>query len=104
MNKYYQILELTPGASRDEIKAAYRRLAKQYHPDVNPTEEASVHFLEIHEAYDYLTSNYPDLHVHNDIETDIDIGGTVYYYRNGTVTAFDGTQWIFEYGFNEYNG
>ena len=34
MKTHYQTLNLTPGASLEEVKASYRRLAKQYHPDV----------------------------------------------------------------------
>ena len=35
MRDPYEVLELSPGASDDEIKAAYRKLAKKYHPDLN---------------------------------------------------------------------
>lgn len=52
MDKYYQILGLKPGARKEEIKRAYRRLAKKYHPDVNPKGEQK--FLLIREAYEYL--------------------------------------------------
>lgn len=50
----YEVLGVSPDASQDEIKAAYRRLAKQYHPDVNPTTEASSRMSEINHAYDML--------------------------------------------------
>lgn len=55
MNKYYQILGLQSGASKEEVKAAYRKLAMKYHPDVNPSPQAKERFLEILEAYEYLT-------------------------------------------------
>lgn len=55
MNKYYQILGLKPGAGKDEIKRAYRKLAMKYHPDINPGEEAKAKFIQILEAYEYLT-------------------------------------------------
>ena len=51
---YYDILGVDKNASADEIKSAYRRLAKKYHPDLNKTEEAANKFKEINEAYEVL--------------------------------------------------
>ncbi len=51
---YYEILGLSKGASTDEIKSAYRKLAKQYHPDINKDPDAPKKFEEIQEAYDVL--------------------------------------------------
>ena len=51
---YYSILGVNKGASEDEIKSAYRRLSKKYHPDLNKTEEAANKFKEINEAYEVL--------------------------------------------------
>lgn len=51
---YYSILGVDKNASDDEIKSAYRRLAKKYHPDLNKTEEAAAKFKEINEAYQVL--------------------------------------------------
>lgn len=51
---YYGILGVNKDASEDEIKSAYRRLAKKYHPDLNKTEEAAEKFKEINEAYEVL--------------------------------------------------
>lgn len=51
---YYSILGVDKNASDDEIKSAYRRLAKKYHPDLNKTEEAANKFKEINEAYEVL--------------------------------------------------
>ncbi len=54
MKNYYDILEIAPTASEDEIKAAYRRLARSCHPDV-AGEERRARFDEITEAYKLLT-------------------------------------------------
>lgn len=53
-NRYLEILHLQPGASKQEVKAAYRRLSKQYHPDRNPSADAAEKFLAINEAYRFL--------------------------------------------------
>lgn len=52
---YYEVLGLSQGASQDEIKKAYRRLARQYHPDVNKDADAEDTFKEINEAYRVLS-------------------------------------------------
>ncbi|HEX2395259.1 MAG TPA: DnaJ domain-containing protein [Bacteroidales bacterium] len=59
MRDYYKILEVPEGASLDEIKQSYRRLAKQYHPDVNKSQDAHQKFCEISEAYEFLTNHWP---------------------------------------------
>ncbi|MGI6734947.1 MAG: Chaperone protein DnaJ [Tenericutes bacterium ADurb.Bin239] len=51
---YYEVLGIKKSASKDEIKSAYRKLAKKYHPDVNKTEGAEEQFKEVQEAYDIL--------------------------------------------------
>lgn len=58
-NKYLEVLNLTPGASKTEIKSAFRKLSKLYHPDLNKNENAVEKFLEIHEAYKFLTEVGP---------------------------------------------
>src|SRR5215218_2909154 len=53
---YYGILGVKKDAKADEIKKAYRRLARKHHPDVNPNDKASEDkFKEVQEAYDVLS-------------------------------------------------
>ncbi len=53
---YYKILGVARGASADEIKKAFRKLARKYHPDVNPGDKkAESKFKEINEAYEVLS-------------------------------------------------
>ena len=54
---YYEVLGISKNATQDEIKKAYRKLAKKYHPDANPDnkEEAEAKFKEVNEAYENLS-------------------------------------------------
>jgi curved DNA-binding protein len=52
---YYDVLDVPRGASNDDIRGSYRRLARKYHPDVNKEEGAEDRFKEIGEAYEVLS-------------------------------------------------
>ena len=54
MSNYHKILGVSSGATKSQIKNAYRKLAKQYHPDRNKSPDAHEKFLQISEAYEAL--------------------------------------------------
>ncbi|MCP5105283.1 MAG: molecular chaperone DnaJ [bacterium] len=86
MNDYYKTLGVSRKASLTEIKKAYRKLARKYHPDLNPGDKASEKkFKEITEAYEVLR----DPKKRNQYDTFGSVGGN---FRTGgrTPTGFDG--------------
>ena len=56
VKNYYKTLGLSTSATKAEIKIAYRKLAKKYHPDKNKSNQASQLFIEVNEAYAYLSN------------------------------------------------
>jgi len=58
ISDYYRILGLNQGCSVDEIKKAYRKKAREYHPDINHSANAKDIFISITEAYEFLITNY----------------------------------------------
>lgn len=64
LTDYYEILGLPSDSSVEEIKRAYRKKARLYHPDINPAPDAKDNFISITEAYEFLIAN------HDKIKTD----------------------------------
>ena len=85
---YYDVLGIQKGATEDEIKKAYRKLAKKYHPDLNPNnKEAEVKFKEVNEAYEVLSdkdkkSRY-DQFGHAGVDPNYASGNGSRYYTSG---------------------
>ena len=73
MADHYDVLGVSRDATPEEIKKAYRRLARQLHPDVNPGEEASERFKLVTHAYDVLSD--PDQRARYDMGGDSAFGG-----------------------------
>jgi len=86
-----RILGLHPDATQDEIKQAFRKLAKQHHPDVGGDKE---HFKKINEAYNVLV-NKKDFDLNLDVNVNIDID-----IKNIMLKAEEATKKIFNlFGF-----
>jgi len=64
LSDHYEVLGLSSDASADEIKKAYRKLARELHPDVNPAPEAQERFKLVTHAYEVLSD--PDARANYD--------------------------------------
>lgn len=61
INDYYHVLGLSSSASVEEIRKAYRKKARQFHPDINHAADAKDLFILITEAYDFLISYHENI-------------------------------------------
>ncbi len=61
LSEYYEILGLPVNSSLDEIKKAYRKKARMYHPDINHAPDAVNQFIKITEAYDFIIANHESM-------------------------------------------
>ncbi|MDZ5470931.1 molecular chaperone DnaJ (plasmid) [Bacillus sp. 31A1R] len=59
---YYEVLGVSKTANKDEIKKAYRKLSKTYHPDINKEPDADAKFKEVKEAYEILSDDQKRAH------------------------------------------
>ena len=69
VKNYYKTLGLSTSATKAEIKIAYRKLAKKYHPDKNKSQQASQLFIEVNEAYAYLSNESSTFQTKNVVKT-----------------------------------
>lgn len=93
MADHYEVLGVERDASQEEIKKAYRRLARELHPDVNPSEEASERFKSVTHAYEVLSDP--------DSREKYDLGGSGGDFGFGGFGSFGD---VFEQFFNAASG
>ncbi len=74
---YHKVLGLSPGATKKQIKSAFRQLALKYHPDRNKSAGAARKFQEIAEAYAYLP-DHPEAGLNDAPSYDEQLAGEVY--------------------------
>lgn len=93
---YYEILGINKGASEAEIKSAYRRLARQHHPDVDKSAGAAERFKEVSEAYQALSDKQKRSAYDQ-------FGHAAFSARGGPSSGWDGSQNPFGGGFRTYS-
>lgn len=106
---YYEVLGVNKNCTDDELKKAYRKLAKQYHPDLRPGDkEAEAKFKEVNEAYEVLSN--PDKRAkydqfgHAGVDPNFNAGGGAYGGFGGFGDVGDIFDSIFGSGFGGFSG
>ena len=110
MKNYYEVLGVAECATESEIKSAYRKLAKQYHPDTHPGNmECEKKFREINEAYDTLSDSakrkqYDEEHIGNGVNNSSKDKKEEFRKKQSTNVDFENVYKSFEqfFGFNPY--
>ena len=98
---YYEILGVGRGADKNEVKQAFRRLAREYHPDVSKHDDAEMRFKEINEAYEVLSDD--DKRARYDRFGHAGVQGNGGFSGAGGV-GFGGFEEIFEEFFSSFGG
>ena len=98
---YYEILGVDRNANKDDLKKAYRRLARQYHPDVNKETGAEERFKEINRAYEVLSE--PETRSRYDQFGEAGVSGAGGF-NYGDMGDMGGFADIFETIFNGFGG
>jgi len=98
---YYEVLGVQRDANKQDIKRAFRQLARQYHPDVSEHSDAEDRFKEINEAYEVL--NDDEKRARYDRFGHAGVGGNGFNGAGG-FTGFSGFEEIFEDFFNNFAG
>jgi molecular chaperone DnaJ len=94
---YYEVLGIDRSASQDEIKKAYRQMARQFHPDVSDAPDAETRFKELNEAYEVLSD--PEKRVTYDRYGHAMPGGTGFGFDFGFRDPFEIFEEVFGRGF-----
>jgi molecular chaperone DnaJ len=100
MRDYYEVLEVDRSASKEDLKRAYRRLARRYHPDVSSDEGADERFKEINEAYEVLSNENSRAAYDRFGHAGVKGGGAGF----GDFAGFSGVTDIFEEFFSGFGG
>ncbi|MBL8132316.1 MAG: molecular chaperone DnaJ [Anaerolineae bacterium] len=98
---YYEVLGVQRGADKDSIKRAYRKLAREFHPDVNKNPEAEDQFKEINEAYEVLSDDDKRARYDRFGHAGVNNGAGGF---GGAGAGFGGFEEIFEEFFNNFGG
>ncbi len=96
---YYEVLGISRDADKDELKRAYRRLARKYHPDVNKEDGAEERFKEINRAYEVLSE--PELRARYDRFGEAGVSGAGSGFDNVDISGLTD---IFESFFSGFSG